>query len=219
MSCILYYSNYCKVCQNYLKIISNAGFQSDIHFICIDKRTKNEAGKTFIVLENGQKIVLPENITRVPALLLLQKGYKVLFGEQILKYLEPIREREVKVATKNNMEPTAFDIDSGGSSPFLGGNCIASDTYSFITEEPQDLKSGNAGMQQMYNYSTVNNSGILSGDIPKTEMSKFQQMNTKSNRIPDDESGDILSKISMQRDRDMELIFGKRPPMNAPMKF
>ncbi len=37
----------------------------------------------FIVLENGQKIVMPENVNRVPALLLLTQGYQVLYGEAI----------------------------------------------------------------------------------------------------------------------------------------
>ena len=61
MSCILYYSKYCEVCKKYLQILSKTP-QNDIHFICIDKRVK-EANKTFIILENGQKIVLPENIS------------------------------------------------------------------------------------------------------------------------------------------------------------
>jgi hypothetical protein len=207
MSCILYYSNYCEVCKKYLKLISNAGFQKDIHFICIDKRVEKD-GKTFIVLENGQRIVLPSNINRVPALLLLLKGYKVLFGEQILEHLQPMSISEVKVATQNNMEPTAFTFDSMSSS---------SDNFSFITENPQDLKISNEGMKQMKNYATINDIGIISSDIPSSERQKYEQMNTKSNKIPNDENGDILSKISMQRDRDVENIFGKRPPMNAPM--
>ena len=82
MSCILYYSKYCEVSKKYLQLISKSSSQNDIHFICIDKRVK-DGNKTYIVLENGQKIILPDNITRVPALLLLNKGYQVLYGEQI----------------------------------------------------------------------------------------------------------------------------------------
>ena len=77
MSSILYYSNYCEKSKKYINLLSNSGYQKDIHFICIDKRRK-EGKKTFVVLDNGQTIVLPETVTHVPALLLLTKGYKVL---------------------------------------------------------------------------------------------------------------------------------------------
>ena len=114
MSCILYYSKYCEVSKKYLQILSKSSSQKDIHFICIDKRVKEANNKTFIILENGQKIILPENVTRVPALLLLTKGYQVLYGEQILEHLKPRQEAEVRQATQNNMEPMAFSLGGGG---------------------------------------------------------------------------------------------------------
>ena len=143
MSCILYYSKYCEVSKKYLQLISKSGSQNDIHFICIDKRVKDN-NKTYIILENGQKIILPENVTRVPALLLLNKGYQVLYGEQILEFLKPRQEVEVRKATQNNMEPMAFS---------LGGGTIVSDQYSFLDQDPEDLEAkGNGGMRQMHNY-------------------------------------------------------------------
>jgi hypothetical protein len=87
MSSILYYSKYCEVSKKYLQTLSKSNVQKDIHFICIDKRVK-ESNKTYIILDNGQKIILPENVTRVPALLLLNQGYTVLYGEQILQHLK-----------------------------------------------------------------------------------------------------------------------------------
>jgi arsenate reductase-like glutaredoxin family protein len=77
MSSILYYSKYCEVSKKYLQLLSKSNVQKDVHFICIDKRIKDSNNKTYIVLDNGQKIILPENVTRVPALLLLNKGYFV----------------------------------------------------------------------------------------------------------------------------------------------
>ena len=91
MSCILYYSKYCEICKKYLQVLSKTDHQKEVHFICIDKRVKDSNNKTFIVLENGQKIILPENVTKVPAFLLLNQGYQVLFGENILQYLKPIK--------------------------------------------------------------------------------------------------------------------------------
>ena len=73
MITILYYSKYCEISKKYLQILSKSDVQKDIHFICIDKRV-TENNKTYIILENGQKIILPETVNRVPALLLLNQG-------------------------------------------------------------------------------------------------------------------------------------------------
>ena len=61
MSSILYYSNFCEHSKKLLQFISKTQLGKDIHFMCIDKRV-SEGGKTYIVLETGQKIVLPENV-------------------------------------------------------------------------------------------------------------------------------------------------------------
>ena len=122
MSCILYYSNYCQHSKQLLQKVSK-NVDENIHFICIDNRVA-ENGKTFIVLQNGQKIILPENITRVPSLLLLNEGFKVINdSDNILKHLEPKQKQNMKEATMNNMEPMAFS--------FGQGSAIVSDNYSF----------------------------------------------------------------------------------------
>ena len=108
MSSILYYSNYCEHSKKLLQTLSKANVGKEIHFICIDKRTKDANNKIFIVLENGQKIIMPENVNRVPALLLLNQGFNVLYGEAILQHLKPKQEAQVKQATFNNLEPMAF---------------------------------------------------------------------------------------------------------------
>jgi len=215
MSSILYYSKNCEKCKKYIKLLSNSEYQKDIHFICIDKRRK-DGKKTFVILDNGQTIVLPETITHVPALLLLTKGYKVLFGEQILEYLQPTIQQELKIATKNNMEPFAANSFGSGSSSF---GDISSDTFSYIQEPPENLRAGgDAGMKQLHNYAPINSNTIISSDLSQSEISKFEQMSgggKNSNRIQEDNSGDLMSKVQMQRDADIENIFGKRPPMNS----
>ena len=70
MSSILYYSNFCDHSKKLLQTISKTQLGKDIHFMCIDKRV-SENGKIYILMETGQKILLPENIAKVPALLLL----------------------------------------------------------------------------------------------------------------------------------------------------
>jgi hypothetical protein len=189
-------------------LISKSSSQNDIHFICIDKRVK-EGNKTYIVLENGQKIILPENITRVPALLLLNKGYQVLYGEQILEFLKPRQEIEVRQATQNNMEPMAFS---------LGGGSIVSDQYSFLDQDPEDLEAkGNGGMRQMHNY--VDLRTAFSGQI--SEPISTDDFNTTirgAKKIGEDDSNnqmeDRIKKMKEERDADIRQLTGNRPPMS-----
>ena len=155
MSCILYYSKYCEVSKKYLQLLSISNSQKDIHFICIDKRVK-EANKLYIVLENGQKIVMPESVTKVPALLLLSDNYRILYGEDILRFFKPRQEVAVKQATQNNLEPMAFALGGGSYG-------VTSDSYSFLDMDSDSLSAkGNGGTRQMHNYVSLNYSDIIS---------------------------------------------------------
>lgn len=209
MSSILYYSKYCEVSKKYLQMLSKSNVQKDIHFICIDKRLK-ENNKTYIVLDNGQKIILPENVTRVPALLLLNQGYTVLYGEQILQHLKPRQEVEVRQATKNNMEPMAFSFGGG-----LGD--IVSDQYSFLDQAPEDLEAkGNGGMRQMHNY--VDLDTAFSGKM--SEQINNDTSNTTirgSKKIGEDDSNqdmeNRIKRMKQERDADLQKLTGNRPPI------
>jgi hypothetical protein len=212
MSSILYYSKYCEVSKNFLQILSKSSYQKDIHFICIDKRIKDANNKTYIILDNGQKIILPENITRVPALLLLNNNYKILYGNQILEYFKPRQELEVKTATKNNMEPLAFSLNSSG-----GFGDIVSDQYSFLDQEPEDLEAkGNGGMRQMHNYVDLNTafngeiSQDVNGDNLNTTIRGSKKMEENdSNQIMEDR----IKKMKEERDADLRKLTGNRPPI------
>jgi hypothetical protein len=211
MSCILYYSKYCDISKKYLQILSKTNMQKDIHFICIDKRVKDSNNKTYIILENGQKIILPENITRVPALLLLNQGYQVLYGEQILQHFKPIQETAVRVATANNMEPMAFSLCSGGFSN------IVSDTYSFLDQNDEDLKAtGNGGMRQMHNYVDLNSSNISQPFTMNDNSGDFSTTIKGSNKMSEDSSNQFMEEkmkqMQAQRDADLQSISGNRPP-------
>ena len=213
MSCILYYSKYCEVSKKYLQLLSKSDVQKDIHFICIDKRVKDASNKTYIILENGQKIILPENITKVPALLLLNQGYQVLYGEQILQHLKPKQQQEVRVATRNNMEPMAFSLGSSG-----GFGDIVSDQYSFLDQDPDDLKAdGNGGMRQMHNYVDLNTA--FSGQVSNVQTNEdFNTTIRGAKKMGEDVSNtqmeSKLKQMQEQRDADIRAITGNRPPMS-----
>lgn len=150
MSKLLYYSNYCTNSNNILAKLSKSSVKKDIHFICIDKRYKRD-NKTYIVLENNDSIILPENITSVPALLLLNNNFKILYGNEILSYLNPIEETNNQISTNFNGEPTSFMFNSNSSH-------IVSDNYSFLNQNSDELSAkGDGGLRQLYSYSTLQN--------------------------------------------------------------
>ena len=198
MSSILYYSKFCEHSNKLLQTLSKTNVQKDIHFICIDKRIKDSNGKMFIVLENEQKIIMPENVNRVPALLLLNQGYQVLYGESILNHLKPKQEAAIKKATQNNMEPMAFSFGGGGFSD------VVSDSYSFLDQGADELEAkGNGGVRQMHNYVDLNYSDNITtpGDDHDYK---------SSNKI----SGDLtVEQLQQQRETELQKITGNKPQM------
>jgi hypothetical protein len=197
MSSILYYSKFCDHSNKLLQTLSKTNIKSDIHFICIDKRIKDSNGKMFIVLENGQKIIMPENVNRVPALLLLNQGYQVLYGESILTHLKPKQEVAVRQATQNNMEPMAFSFGGGFGD-------IVSDSYSFLDQGADELEAkGNGGMRQMHNYVDLNYSDNITTPSDDHDYKG-------SNKI----SGDLtVEQLQQQRESELQKITGNKPPM------
>lgn len=169
MSCILYYSNFCEPSQKLLKTITKTQNTNNIHFICIDKRVKESDGKIYIVLQNGQKIVMPDNVTRVPALLLLNQNYKVIYGDDIYKHLSPQVTQHVQQATRNNMEPVNYQ-DGFSSFSGFGGGSVVSDNYSFLDQNDSELSvKGNGGIRQMHNYVSLNDSNNMNMNLPKDD--------------------------------------------------
>jgi hypothetical protein len=186
MSSILYYSNFCEHSKKLLQSLSKTQVSKEIHFICIDKRERDKSGKINIVLENGQKIVMPENVTKVPALLLLSQGYQVLYGDNIYNYMKPKQEVVTRQATNNNMEPMAFSLGGGGFG-------IVSDNYSFLDMDSEELNTkGNGGMRQMHNYVPLNHSDVIT--TPKDDFDYKQ----------DKLSGDLtIEKLQQQREQEL----------------
>jgi hypothetical protein len=161
MSHILYYSNYCEYSRNLLQYLSKSTLKNSIHFICVDNRTKGPDGNVYLILETGQKIIMPKNITEVPALMLLNQGYKVLHGNNIYLYLKPQQEVIVKQATQNNLEPSSFSF-SGGA--------VVSDQYSFLDQDSNELSTqGSGGMRQMFQYVPVNHIDKLSDIVTDSD--------------------------------------------------
>lgn len=197
MGSILYYSNFCEHSKKLIQTFSKSQVSKDLHFMCIDKRVKEKDGKMYLILENGQKIVMPENVTKVPALLLLNKNYTVLYGDAIYEHLKPRQEAITRQATGNNMEPMAFSL--GGFGLGFGGS-VVSDNYSFLDQEPDDLNAkGNGGLRQMHSYF-----GLQTSDKIETPKDDFDYKESKaSNNLS-------LEQLQQQREQDLTSIAPKR---------
>jgi hypothetical protein len=194
MSSIIYYSNFCEHSKKLLQSLSKTQMSKDIHFICIDNRLK-ENGKIFIQLQNGQKIIMPENITKVPALMLLNQNYRVLYGEEINNFFKPRQEATVKQVTHNNLEPTSFSLGNGGFG-------IISDQYSFLDMDADSMTAkGDGGVRQMHNYVTLEY-------MDKMNAVEEDNSNAKNaNRLTEGE----IEKFQRERDQDFNSISQNRP--------
>jgi hypothetical protein len=177
MSSIIYYSTYCDKSKSVLTALSKSQVSNEIHFLCIDKRVKSSTGAVHIITETGDKVLLPPQVNRVPALLLLNKGHMVLYGEQILQHFQPKNVALNNEATGFNGEPNSFSL--GRES--MGGFGVASDNYSFLDQSADELSAkGNGGMRQLYNYATID-------DVDKIETP------------PDTYSPDKVGSVSLEQ--------------------
>ena len=179
MNYILYYSNFCEPSKKLLQTISKTPNVNNIHFVCIDRRIKDSDGQIFIILPTEQKLIMPKNVTRVPALLLLNDNYNVIYGDKIYEYIKPQVINQVKQATQNNMEPINFQ---DGFNSFSGFNCgIVSDNYSFLDQSDKELSvEGNGGLRQMHNYVTLNDSINLNMTLQSDNYEKIKEQDIES---------------------------------------
>ena len=160
MSSILYYSNACANSKRLLQKISTAKVRDDMHFVCVDKRTRKPNGATYVVLGNGQEILLPPSITRVPALLLLNRGHHVLFGEEIDQHIEPQytaqQQQQQQAAVVATGEPEAFSLGGGA------GFGVSSDQFSYLDQDSDSLSAkGDGGLRQLHHYASVNHTDAI----------------------------------------------------------
>lgn len=187
---ILYYSNHCQNCQSLLKELSGTELSKAIHFLSIDSRVQ-ENGKTYLVLPNGKKMILPPNIVRVPTLLSIQENGRLISGMEIKQYLASKIKQTVAVATQQQMEPSAFSFSSGGMSS------IMSDNYSFLDMDASDLSAeGGGGMRQLHNYVAVDD--IAS--ITSASESQSTRNDGKGSNMPS------LENLRQQREMDIKMF-------------
>jgi hypothetical protein len=194
MSSILYYSNFCDKSKKILQTLAKSNIKEELHYLCIDKRVKGPTGSWYVVLENGENIIMPPQVNRVPALLLMKQGHQVLYGDQILSHLQPRDTAINMVATNNNGEPSPFSLNHD----CIGGYGVASDTFSFWDQSSDDLSAkGNGGMRQLYNYATIDSDIRI--DAPKEDYT------------PDKIGSVSLENLQQKRNTDIQINMSAQP--------
>jgi hypothetical protein len=193
MNSILYYSNFCEKSKKILQTLAKSNIKEELHFLCIDKRVKGSTGSWYIILENGERIIMPPQVNRVPALLLMKQGHQVLYGDQILAHLQP-RDTAINMnATNNNGEPSPFSLNND----CIGGYGVASDTFSYWDQSSEDLSAkGNGGMRQLYNYATIDSNMRI--EAPKEDYA------------PDKIGSVSLENLQQQRNKEIQINMEKQ---------
>lgn len=192
---ILYYSNYCKHSQKLLQYLAKNNLVKKLNCICIDNRVRDtKTQQTFIVLENGMRIMLPPNVHSVPSLLLVNQKYSVITGEGIYQYFEPKVAEQNNTATQNNGEPQGFVLSSSN------GMNIVSEQFTYYNMSPEELSAkGKGSMRQLYNYVNATHDNLKITAPEETY---------KSNKL----RADDVSLDDLQRRRDMDVGNSIQPP-------
>ena len=155
MNSALYYSNYCNSCKKLLQILGKSKSQR-VNYICIDNRLVQD-NKTYIILQDGSKLLLPSMITKVPTLIVAENN-NILTGNQIYQHLQPKEHMQANIPDLKN-EPDNCALLSDTLNKFG----VASDTFSFLDQSGDDLLAkGEGGLRQMYNYSSLNDQDRIS---------------------------------------------------------
>jgi hypothetical protein len=183
MSSVLYYSKYCENCKKLLYELGKTNISKQIHFLSIDKRV-NKSNKLFIVLDNGCEVFLPPNITKVPCLLLLNKGNKIIVGDDVMNYFRPQLAQKKANATKTNGEPLAFSTYEMGTT--------MSDNYSYLDQTNESMSAkGDGGLRQMHSFVSMNFNDKIYTPPEDYEPDKVGQVD--------------LGKLQAQRDSEITL--------------
>ena len=161
----LYYSNYCKHSQRILHFLVKGNLANKVNFLCIDKRERDvKNNQIFIILEDGKRVVMPPNVQSVPALLLVQYGYRVILGDDIIQHFQHAANSETKKKMMSQeIEPVGISLDS------TNGMNVTSEQYTMYNLTPQELSAkGTGSRRQLYNYVSANEEIISIQTPPDT---------------------------------------------------
>ena len=113
----LFFSKYCKFCNDLMTTIRQSGQESSFEYISIDNRYVKDNITYINTFNNNQPMPLPPMINRVPSLLLVP-NYEVLVGDQIMDFIKPKLKacnKKLKVSMLNQIHILLVMIQPVGS--------------------------------------------------------------------------------------------------------
>jgi len=151
MKHVLFYSNHCEHSRKILKILSQSEISNDISFVCIDSRITKD-GTTYAVLETGKHVPLPNVLSEVPSLLMLEKGNSLVVGDKIMTFIS--RESE---GVQMVSDPAAFSFNE------MAG---LSDGYAYLDVDAEEmLAKGNGGNRIMHSFMGLESEGSITTPV------------------------------------------------------
>lgn len=160
---ILYYSNYCKHSQKIIQTLVKNNMKDKLNYICIDKRKRDESdNQIYVYLENGTRVIMPPNIHSVPALLLVNNNYQLIYGDSIVSHYHPQMKQMGTLKKTSITEPLGYHMGSLSTS-----SNITSEKYTDYSLTPDDLSAkGNSSSRKLHNYVSVNSNNIFINTPP-----------------------------------------------------
>lgn len=138
---ILYYSTNCTHCRKLLNILSKNKYENTMFFSVDNREIVNE--KTYLILSDGSRVLLPIHVTQVPSLLIIDdktNKNNLIIGKDILDFFE----EKTEIIKE---EPKSYELMGNKSE-------IISDNFSFFDSQSDELLAcGDGGLKQMHNYS------------------------------------------------------------------
>jgi hypothetical protein len=195
---ILYYSNYCKHSQKLLQYLVKNGLSDKLNFICIDRRMRDpQTQATVVIMDNGNRVVIPPNVQSVPTLLLVKQKYSALVGDAIYDYIKPMAQSQLAQATHNNGEPIGMGMTGG-----MSGSSMQSQYDNFMS----------AGHETQHIYAPPDDyqSGKIKGAEGDTSLvDNLKQMRDQElqRMLPPMDPGNAIGNVSVQGGG-----YGMQPP-------
>jgi hypothetical protein len=188
---ILYYSNFCKHSKKILQAVSKSNVSDKVSFICIDARKRNPAtGQVMVRLENGNQVVMPPSLAYVPAMLLVNEKYRLIYGDSIIEHLRPMLTGNA--AEVGNQEPVCYDFATSSGS-------VRSEMYTFCDMTPDDLSGkSESNRRPMHNYVRANQDIIT--------------INTPPDNYSPNKVGQDITIDKLQQQRASEVSSKPMPP-------
>ena len=185
---ILYYSNYCKYSQEVLQFFVKNDLAEKFNFINVDKRRiDRKTGQIYVQLENGKEIMLPPNVHSVPALLIPNENYRVVYGRAVItKHQQSVQDAN-DVSTRGNGEPIGYSLGASSQQ-------ISSEKCSAFMASSDDLSAkGSGGLRSLYNYVSAND-----------DSSQYTIVTPPETYRPNKLSSDVtIDKIEMKRNMEV----------------